>query len=538
MRGMQKGIYMIKELIYGLAWKPEGLPYEKLEKSIHQLHDAGINTVFLEMGKSASEVLKCCGENSMQVVIDVSGADAGDPGFRQFLETAGALDFVIGFQVCDDAELMKGVEDVRRRGQEFVELLSARAAVQDQMTGAETAFCGDSSRGGYDYTEGECAENSGDENVSRTPGVKKPFRVAEIEIPEDWKTMPYPGQLKLQILSVFAYGARGVVLRESRTSSSMGSVCRGSSLKHIFSGELYDEIAEAGAALQKIGPSLRNYKANCRAAVIADQQLFKMFPSDSSGESADTPGYSEILHRYYDLLYRMNVACDVTDEAAIGDTELKDSYDLIVTPSLYSASEKLIRNLKRFVKAGGVLVSTVMSFRASEKAKIHDGPLPHGMTAVFGASYEKVVGAANVTVAGKPIFHFAELLNANEVDCVYGYTHHYWGRYAAITSHSYGKGTAWYIGCFPDKDVLERIVKRAVESAGISLPASCWPMAYRSGMISPKTEMTFGFNYTSENRCISCPYDQVEDLITGRKYRRGNPIDLKDWGVMVLKHRI
>jgi hypothetical protein len=57
-------------------------------------------------------------------------------------------------------------------------------------------------------------------------------------------------------------------------------------------------------------------------------------------------------------------------------------------------------------------------------------------------------------------------------------------------------------------------------------------------MISPKTEMTFGFNYTSENRCISCPYDQVEDLITGRKYRRGNPIDLKDWGVMVLKHRV
>nr|WP_162156376.1 beta-galactosidase trimerization domain-containing protein [[Eubacterium] cellulosolvens] len=529
---------MIKELIYGLAWKPEGLPYEKLEKSIHQLHDAGINTVFLEMGTAASDVLKCCGENSMQVVIDVSGADAGDPDFRQFLETAGVSDCVIGFQVCDDAELMKCAESVRRRGQEFVELLSTRAAVQDQMTGAETAFCGDSARGGYDYTEGDGVENPGDENVSRNPGVKKPFRVAEIEIPEDWRTMPYPGQLKLQILSVFAYGARGVVLRESRTSSSMGSVCRGNLRELVFSGELYDEIAEAGAALQKIGSSLKNYKANCRAAVIADQQLFKMFPAEASAECADTPGYREILHEYYDLLYRMNVECDVTDEAAIGDADLKESYDLIVTPSLYSASEKLIRNLKRFVKSGGVLISTVMSFRANEKAKVHDGPLPHGMTAVFGASYEKVVGASNVTVAGRRITHFAELLNADEVDRVYSYTHHYWGKYAAITSHGYGKGTAWYIGCFPERDILERIVKRAAEAAGIRLPAAHWPMAYRSGMISPKTEMTFGFNYTSENRCISCPYDQVEDLLTGKKYRRGNPIDLKDWGVMVLKHRI
>jgi beta-galactosidase len=405
------------------------------------------------------------------------------------------------------------------------------------MTGAETAFCGDSVRGGFEQMMRDPAEISAEGTGGRTAAPKRCFRAVEIEIPEDWRWMPYPGQLKLQILSAFAYGARGVVLKESRTSSSVGSVQRANLREHVFSGEFYEEIAEAGAAFRRIAPSLRNYRANSRAAVITDRQLFEVFPREDSGE-VDTPGYREILHRYYDLLYRMNVECDVTDEAALEDVDLRETYDLIVTPSLYSVSAKMIRSLRKFVKAGGVLISTVMSFRANENLKVYDGPLPHNMTDVFGASYEKVVGADNVTVAGKPILYFAELLNAGENDGVYMYTHHYWGKYAAVTNHSYGKGSAWYIGCFPDQDLLERILKRAAEAAGIRLPASRWPMTYRGGMISPKTAMTFGFNYTSENRCISCPYEQAEDLLTGKKYRRGNPIDLKDWGVMVLKHRV
>ena len=44
------------------------------------------------------------------------------------------------------------------------------------------------------------------------------------------------------MVEMLAYGARGVMLKESRTSSSVGSVQRVNSREHIFSGELYVEL--------------------------------------------------------------------------------------------------------------------------------------------------------------------------------------------------------------------------------------------------------------------------------------------------------
>lgn len=47
------------------------------------------------------------------------------------------------------------------------------------------------------------------------------------------------------------------------------------------------------------------------------------------------------------------------------------------------------------------------------------------------------------------------------------YGHPVWGKYAAITENSYGKGLATYIGCRTSKEVVEKIVVDAVKKAGL-----------------------------------------------------------------------
>ena len=44
------------------------------------------------------------------------------------------------------------------------------------------------------------------------------------------------------VADMLAYGARGVMLKESRISSSVGSVKRVNPRENIFSGELYDKL--------------------------------------------------------------------------------------------------------------------------------------------------------------------------------------------------------------------------------------------------------------------------------------------------------
>ena len=42
-------------------------------------------------------------------------------------------------------------------------------------------------------------------------------------------------------------------------------------------------------------------------------------------------------------------------------------------------------------------------------------------------------------------------------------------------------------------------------------------------------------NYSQEDQEISCPYEKVEDILTGNIYKKGEIIQLKDWDLCILK---
>ena len=139
---------------------------------------------------------------------------------------------------------------------------------------------------------------------------------------------------------------------------------------------------------------------------------------------------------------------------------------MIVTPALYTASEETTALLRDFVERGGVLVSSFRSFYADENLTMRHVRLPYGMTEVFGIYHQEQSRPGSSRLRGLPIRYYEELLIPSADAQVETYEHPVWNRYAALSEHDFGKGRAWYIGCWCDSAILRVVFRRAAARAG------------------------------------------------------------------------
>lgn len=130
-----------------------------------------------------------------------------------------------------------------------------------------------------------------------------------------------------------------------------------------------------------------------------------------------------------------------------------------------------------------------------------------------------------------------ELLKTNTAEAQAVYEHPYWGAYAGITRNSYGKGTAYYVGCYTEKDILKDIYRQGAREAGIPLQDWSWPVILRSGETKEGRKLHFILHYSEEERDILCPFEEAENILSGKIYRNQDVIHLKDWDVLVLKEK-
>ncbi len=378
---------------------------------------------------------------------------------------------------------------------------------QDHLTGAEIAFGGDSIRS---------LKNSN-------------YLVLETQAQAFKYWTPYPGQLRLQAYSHLASGANGVMYWNWHSIHNGYETYWKGLLSHDFAwNPTYGEACKIGEEWRTIGGELMNLQKKNRIAIITDTHCldaFRWFPVDRD------LSYNDIVRWMYDALYELNLECDIVDVQGL-DTE---QYDMLVVPALYSASEQTIQKLRSFVEQGGVLVASFKSFVADEHLTVYHDSQPHHLTDVMGVTYNQFTEAENLTVDGAEVRYFAELLTAKEGDLLASYTHRYWGAYGAVSRNSFGKGYAYYIGCFLAKEKLKDYLRMAAQTAGIALPEHQWPVTIRNG-VSPKgNPIHYVLHYSQENETIPCGYDHATDLLTGTKYQKGDPILLKDWDVLILK---
>lgn len=412
----------------------------------------------------------------------------------------------------------------------------------DGLTGAEIAFCGDSAR---------CLKQDN-------------YFVLETEAQAFKYWTPYPGQVRLQAYSHLAGGADMVEYWHWHSiHNSVETYWKGILGHDLKPNPVYREIARTGNELKKIGSMLCHLKKKNPVAVVVDNDSLtahRYHPADKE------LSYNDIVRWVTDSLYEMNLECDVVSAQAMADRKAWDParYRMIAVPGMYCVTRETVEAIRRYVASGGILLATFRSFIADENLTIYPESLPYGLTDVFGMTWQQFVEPENLGISTVcsaasedkpqpspqdeiPADHhgasytarkFAELLQTEGAEVCASYVHPYWKKYAAVTRNRYGKGEAWYAGCFSDKDFLKDILRKTAAAAGIRIPEAEFPVIIRSGTTPGAGPIHYVFNYSSHPVTIKNPVDTaVCDILTGTHYAADELIRIGDWDLAILSEK-
>ena len=392
---------------------------------------------------------------------------------------------------------------------------------QDHLTGTEIAFGGDlarSMRGGQNYF------------------------VLETEAQGFPEWTPYPGQLRLQAFSHLASGANMVEYWHwGTTNNAIETYWRGLLSQDNKPNPTFDEAGTIGRDLARLGPDLVNMHKQNRIAIYVSNQALTGFNAFRFGWTSSTT-YNDVLRPFYDALYRMNAEVDFVDPSSADLSR----YRLIVVPALYAASDAEIERLNAFAKAGGHLIYTFKSGFSDENVKVRSTTQPGLIAEAAGVSYNQFVIPEGVSLEGDP-YHvgtadnsarwWMELLTPTTAATVAKYHHSVWGKYAAITRNTYGKGEVTYIGFMPSDALAEKIMEEAVKRAGLWSPQQAlhFPTIMRSGVLANGNSVHYVLNYSAAPTKAIYGFPAGKDILYGEQVQQGGAIALPPWGVAIVE---
>lgn len=390
---------------------------------------------------------------------------------------------------------------------------------QDELTGTEISFGGD---------------------LARSMKAGQSYFVIETEAQGFPQWLPYPGQLRLQAFSHLASGASMVMYWHWHSIHNSAETYWKGLLSHdLAPNPTYAEAKTIGRDFAAIGSQLVDLRKDNQVAILFSNEALTAFTAFRFGWGS-REGYNDVLRPFYDALYRMNVGVDFVDPSS-ADLE---RYRLIVVPALYAASDALLERLNRYVEEGGHAVFTFKSGFSDENVKVRSTAQPGVIGKACGVSYSQFTLPKGVTVDSRyplekganAVRWWMELLTPTTARVLARYEHPVWGRYAALTENSHGKGLATYVGFMPSDELVAKILEDAVEKAGLWGPDQelRFPLITKAGTNRQGATVRYYLNYSAEPATFRYPHGAGKELLSGATVPRDSQQQLPPWGVMVV----
>lgn len=389
---------------------------------------------------------------------------------------------------------------------------------QDDLTGTEIAFGGDLTRSLHD------GQN---------------YLVMETEAQGFPQWTPYPGQLRLQAFSHLASGANMVSYWHwGTTANAFETYWRGVLSQDYQPNAVYAEAKTIGADFKRLGGKLANLRKDNKVAIYVSNTALSAFDSFRPGAS-----YNDVVRRFYDPLYRMNVETDILSPSSNVDLS---QYRLIVVPALYAASDAEIAKLNAYAKAGGHLLYTFKSGFSDEHTKVRYERQPGAIAQAAGVTYNEFTEPKGVTLAGDPYGVgneantaqvWMEFLTPTTAKVVARFKHPSWPDYAAITRNEWGKGEVGYIGFLPSPELAGAILRDEVRRAGVSptMDGAGFPVIVRGGTLKDGHKVRYVFNYSASPQSVNYAAPTGHELLSGKGIAKGSALTLEPWGLAIVE---
>ncbi len=278
-----------------------------------------------------------------------------------------------------------------------------------------------------------------------------------------------PGQMMRNSLAHVARGADAVCFFQWRAARAGAEKFHSALLPHAGTDtRLWREVVELGAALKAIedvaGTTVRG-----EVAMMVDWQARWACELDSHPSSDVT--YLDRHHAFYRAFWDAGVTVDMVRP---GDDLSR--YPLVVVPTLYLTSDADAANLRSYVEGGGAALVTYWSGIVDENDHIRLGGYPGAYRDLLGICTEEFAPLR----AGESVSLSGGLLDAQRADV---WTEHVrlTGAEAvstfadgpaagvpALTRHTAGTGTAWYLATRLGASGTAALVRELCASTGVA----------------------------------------------------------------------
>jgi beta-galactosidase len=386
----------------------------------------------------------------------------------------------------------------------------------------------------------------------------EPFLVTEtnaISIGESHSNFPaYDGQWRQAVWAFVARGARMVEYWHWHSIHFGHETYWLGVLGHDGEpGRCYAEVRRTARELRRAGSAVADLVPDADVAVLCSRESrwameFQPPLAGEGGLEPDRNSYERILARFYDGLFGAGLQADIVYAQQLGtDADaLVARWPVLVVPGLYVADDALLDVLVEYAEAGGHLVLGFRSGYADEEARARAEVMPGRLRAAVGARYGEYTnltapvalrGRGDLDVpAGATATAWADALVRDGAESLVDYEHPHLGRWAAITTHAYGRGRVTYVGTLPDRALAVALGRwlRPEPDPWTDRPPGVTVTSARN---REGGRLWFVSNWSWDRVGVPLPVS-ARDLLSGTDLGPGGILELESWDVRVLLERL
>ncbi|MEU9502483.1 beta-galactosidase [Streptomyces sp. NPDC048196] len=277
-----------------------------------------------------------------------------------------------------------------------------------------------------------------------------------------------PGAMRLWSWQAVAQGADAVLFFQWRQSLGGAEKFHSAMVPHGGTGtRIFREITELGRELAAV-PGIEGTRSRAEVALLADWHSWWALELDSKPSTA--LDHSRIALDHYRPLFEAGVPCDV-----LPPQRDLTGYRLVVVPNLYLLTEQDAERLADHVRAGGHLLVSFFSGIVDAHDRVHPGGYPAPLRELLGLHVEEFwplaedrsVGVGDGAYTGRADL-WSEAVHLEGAEALARFTDGDLTGRPAVTRHTYGRGTAWYVATRLAPALLRTLLDGVRAEAGVT----------------------------------------------------------------------
>lgn len=342
-----------------------------------------------------------------------------------------------------------------------------------------------------------------------------------------------PGQMRLWSYEAVAHGADGVMFFQWRASRGGAEKFHSGMVPHSGdeNSRNFREVAALGQELKKCR-ELIGAANPAQVAIIFDWENWWALEMDS--KPSNLVRYKTQLGSYYRVLRELNIAVDF-----IPPDENLSGYKVVFAPASYQVSTDLSERVKAYVRNGGTFLTHFFSGIVDGNDRVYPGGYPGAYRDVLGIYIEEFapmpkgqVHQIHTSQGDAAIRIWEECIHLKGAKALATFKDGYLAGGPAVTRHTYGQGTAYYVGTQPDDTYLQKLFGEVLEEAGVRAPMTVPKGVEVALRQNHGDDYYFVLNHTDRQKMFVVSGD-YKDLLTGKS--EAGMIALPARGVKILK---